>query len=335
MKRTKITFIGALLVLLLAFAGCGVFASPENEQGETESAPEASAIESSSSSVASSAQEEEPTEADEQPAPSVPPVQQITYPEYDGTASYVRLNDGVPSFAECDLTSTSAWEEYAPLDSLGRVGVASALIGRESMPTSERESISEVTPSGWVQNKYDFVDNGYVYNRAHLIGFQLTGENANERNLMTGTRLMNLTMLDFENRVADYVQTTGNHVLYRVTPNFVDSELVARGVQMEALSVEDAGQGISLNVYVFNVEPGVAIDYATGENYADETRGVQSAPSSSAEAASDYVLNTNSKKIHVPTCDSVSKMSAKNRKDVHDTLSNLEAQGYEPCKNCL
>ncbi len=186
-----------------------------------------------------------------------------------------------------------------------------------------------------MQDKYDFVDSGYVYNRAHLIGFQLTGENANERNLMTGTRSMNLTMLDFENRVADYIQTTGNHVLYRVTPNFVGSELVARGVQMEARSIEDGGRGISLNVYVFNVEPGVAIDYATGENYADGTIGSPSAPRSESEAAADYVLNTNSKKIHVPTCDSVAKMSAKNRKDVHDTLSSLEAQGYEPCKNCF
>lgn len=152
---------------------------------------------------------------------------------------------------------------------------------------------------------------------------------------MTGTRTMNLTMLDFEARVADYIKTTGNHVLYRVTPNFVGSELVARGVQMEARSIEDGGRGISLNVYVFNVEPGVAIDYATGGNYADGTIGSPSAPRSESEAAADYALNTNSKKIHQPSCSSVAKMSAKNRKDVHDTLSNLEAQGYEPCKNCF
>lgn len=335
MNRTKATFVGALLVLALAFAGCGIFTSPQNEQAPTESAPATSTAELGGATEVSSTQEEAPSEPIEQPAPTAPPAQQATYPEYDGSASYVRLNDGVPSFAESDLALTSVWEEYSPLDSLGRVGVASALIGRESMPTSERESISEVTPTGWVQDKYDFVDSGYVYNRAHLIGFQLTGENANERNLMTGTRSMNLTMLDFENRVADYIQTTGNHVLYRVTPNFVGSELVARGVQMEARSIEDGGRGISLNVYVFNVEPGVAIDYATGENYADGTIGSPSAPRSESEAAADYVLNTNSKKIHVPTCDSVAKMSAKNRKDVHDTLSSLEAQGYEPCKNCF
>lgn len=318
----------AALLIALSFCVIGCSASHIDNSALDDASYQQPVIEEGSSG-AEGGLSDQPEEA-ASPAP-----QEATYPDYDGTVLYVRLNDGNPSFSTDDLASNAAWESYSPLDALGRVGVASACIGRESMPTSERESISEITPSGWVQNKYDFVDNGYVYNRAHLIGFQLTGENANERNLMTGTRSMNLTMLDFENRVADYIETTGNHVLYRVTPNFVGSELVARGVQMEAMSVEDSGQGISLNVYVFNVEPGVAIDYATGENYADGTRGAQSAPSSSAEASADYVLNTNSKKIHVPTCDSVSKMSAKNRKDVHDTLSNLEAQGYEPCKNCL
>ena len=325
-KRLQTVIAALLIALSLCVLGCS--ASQFDNTASDDASYQQPAIEEDSSGAES--------ESSEQPEEIAPPApQENAYPDYDGSALYVRLNDGNPSFSTDDLASNAAWESYSPLDALGRVGVASACIGQEIMPTSERESISDVTPSGWVQNEYDFVDGGYVYNRSHLIGFQLTGENANERNLMTGTRTMNLTMLDFEARVADYIKTTGNHVLYRVTPNFVGSELVARGVQMEARSIEDGGRGISLNVYVFNVEPGVAIDYATGENYADGTIGSPSAPRSESEAAADYVLNTNSKKIHQPSCSSVSKMSAKNRKDVHDTLANLEAQGYEPCKNCF
>ena len=159
-------------------------------------------------------------------------------------------------------------EYYSELDSLGRCGVAEACVGVDLMPTEERESISKVKPTGWVQNQYDFVDGGSLYNRCHLIGFQLTGENANEKNLVTGTRYMNVEgMLPFENQVADYVASTGNHVLYRVTPAFVDTELVARGVEMEAYSVEDQGRGVCFHVYCYNVQPGVEIDYATGENW--------------------------------------------------------------------
>ena len=137
------------------------------------------------------------------------------------------------------------------------------------MPTEPRGSIGQVKPSGWKTAKYDFVDGKYLYNRCHLIGFQLTGENANEKNLITGTRYMNVDgMLPFENEVADYVASTGNHVLYRVTPAFVGTELVARGVEMEACSVEDDGRGVCFHVYCYNVQPGVEIDYATGENWA-------------------------------------------------------------------
>ena len=189
-------------------------------------------------------------------------------PEYDGTSAYAVLNRNQPSFTEDDYT-TDSYESYSDLDSLGRCGVAEANIGVDLMPTEERESISSVHPTGWVQNKYDFVDGKSLYNRCHLIGFQLTGENANEKNLITGTRYMNVDgMLPFENEVADYVASTGNHVLYRVTPAFVDSELVARGVEMEAYSVEDDGQGVCFHVYCYNVQPGVEIDYATGENWA-------------------------------------------------------------------
>lgn len=179
---------------------------------------------------------------------------------------YVVIGDNVPLFDQEDLTTTS-YEYYSELDSLGRCGYTMACIGKDLMPTGDRESISQVKPTGWVQKQYDFVDGKSLYNRCHLIGFQLTGENANERNLITGTRYMNVDgMLPFENMVADYIKETGNHVLYRVTPIFEGDELVARGVQMEAYSVEDGGEGICFHVYVYNNQPGVTIDYATGQS---------------------------------------------------------------------
>lgn len=184
--------------------------------------------------------------------------------------AYVVVNDNVPEFTEKELTD-EAYECYSELDSLNRCGYAMACIGKELMPTEERGSIGQVKPSGWHTVKYDFVDGKYLYNRCHLIGFQLSGENANEKNLITGTRYMNVEgMLPFENMVADYVKETGNHVLYRVTPVFDDNNLVARGVQMEALSIEDDGEGISYNVFVYNKQPGVEIDYATGESHLAE-----------------------------------------------------------------
>ena len=181
--------------------------------------------------------------------------------------AYVVVNDNVPEFTEEDITS-KAYEFYSELDSLNRCGYAMACVGRELMPTEERGSIGQVKPSGWHTVKYDFVDGKYLYNRCHLIGFQLTGENANEKNLITGTRYMNVEgMLPFEDLVADYVRSTGNHVLYRVTPVFDGENLVARGVQMEGWSVEDEGDGVCFNVYAYNAQPGVTIDYATGYNW--------------------------------------------------------------------
>lgn len=183
---------------------------------------------------------------------------------------YVVIGEGKPLFDEDDLT-TDTYEFYSELDALGRCGYTMACIGKDMMPTEERGGIGQVKPSGWQQGKYDFVDGKYLYNRCHLIGFQLTGENANERNLITGTRYMNTEgMLPFENMVADYIRETGNHVIYRVTPIFHGDELVARGVQMEAFSVEDNGEGICFHVYVYNSQPGVAIDYATGHNWLEE-----------------------------------------------------------------
>ena len=188
-------------------------------------------------------------------------------PEFSGTA-YVEINGNVPFFTDGDMT-TKSYETYAPLDNLGRCGETVACIGRDMMPTEDRGNIGQVKPSGWQTVKYDFVDGKYLYNRCHLIGFQLTGENANKENLITGTRYMNVEgMLPFENMVADYIKDTDNHVLYRVTPIFQGSELVARGVLMEAKSVEDNGEGILFCVYVYNNQPGVEIDYLTGHSKA-------------------------------------------------------------------
>lgn len=242
---------------------------------------------------------------------------------------YVAVNNNVPSFLPGEMT-TSSYEVYSPLDDLGRCGVASACVGVDLMPTEERESIGQVKPSGWQTVKYDCVDGKYLYNRCHLIGFQLTGENANKQNLITGTRYMNVEgMLPFENMVADYVKETENHVLYRVSPVYDGDDLVARGVQMEALSVEDEGEGVSFNVYVYNSQPGVKIDYATGESWLEgEDRPEGDEPEVS------YILNTSSKKFHLPTCSGASSMKKENREEYTGSREDLIAQGYEPCGTC-
>lgn len=209
---------------------------------------------------------EKPEEQPEAPEKSAA-VTLDTLPDYDGIP-YVELYDNQPSFTEEEKAGTVSWERYAELDWLGRCGAAMACIGQDLMPTEERGAIGMVKPSGWHTVRYDdVVDGKYLYNRCHLIGYQLTGENANEQNLITGTRYLNVVgMLPFEDQTADYVKKTGNHVLYRVTPVFKGLELVARGVQMEAWSVEDGGTGVCFNVYCYNVQPGVEIDYATGES---------------------------------------------------------------------
>lgn len=191
-------------------------------------------------------------------------------PEYDGQP-YVIIDDNIPEFSEEDMV-TRGFEEYSNLDFLGRCGVAYANVGQDTMPTEKRGDISNVYPSGWENEEYDFItDGGYVYNRCHLIGYQLAGENDNEKNLITGTRYMNVEgMLPFENEVAEYVEETDNHVLMRVTPIYDGTSLVASGVQMEAKSVEDDGEGVQFNVYCYNVQPGVEIDYATGNNHAEK-----------------------------------------------------------------
>lgn len=187
-------------------------------------------------------------------------------PEYTGSP-YIIVNDNTPFFTDDDMTTTS-FENYGELDSLGRCTAAYANVGQDLMPTEKRGSISSVKPTGWQTVKYDNVDGKYLYNRCHLIGYQLTAENANKKNLITGTRYLNVDgMLPFENMVADYIKETNNHVLYRVTPIFTDDNLVANGVLMEAKSVEDDGDGILFNVYCYNAQPGIVIDYATGDSH--------------------------------------------------------------------
>ena len=186
-------------------------------------------------------------------------------PEFNNEP-YVIINNNKPNFDEKDFT-TKSFEEYSELDILGRCGVAYANIGKDLMPTEPRGDIGMIKPTGWQYSKYDFIDGKYLYNRCHLIGFQLAGENANKKNLITGTRYLNVDgMLPFENQIAEYVKKKNKHVLYRVTPIFKDKNLVASGVQMEAESVEDKGKSICFNVYIYNNQPGVKIDYKTGKN---------------------------------------------------------------------
>ena len=246
-------------------------------------------------------------------------------PAFAGDA-YVVINNNEPEFTDEDIT-TKAYEFYSELDALNRCGYAMACIGVEIMPTEERGEIGQVKPSGWHTVKYDFVDGKYLYNRCHLIGYQLAGENANEKNLITGTRYMNVEgMLPFENQIADYVKTTGNHVIYRVTPVYDGDNLVARGVQMEAYSVEDNGTGICFNVYVYNNQPGVVINYATGESHLEKAEG--------EDTTTTYILNTNSMKFHAENCDQADNIKQENKEIYEGTREYLIEQGYDPCGAC-
>lgn len=250
---------------------------------------------------------------------------------------YIKVNGNVPRFSDEEKKTAAAFENYSDLDALGRCGVAFACVGKETMPTEERGPIGSIKPSGWHSVKYDFVDGKYLYNRCHLIGYQLTAENANEKNLITGTRYLNTKgMLPFENMVADYVKETGNHVLYRVTPVFEGKNLVASGVYMEAYSVEDDGDGICFYVYVFNRQPGVKIDYLTGDSVADGTVESASGETTSAEKekTKTYVLNISNGKFHLPDCDSVKKMKEENKQIMKCKRSELINAGYSPCGSC-
>lgn len=275
----------------------------------------------------STSQSERQTEREEQAGfAQYGAAQKETAFEDETEAPYIILNGNIPSFTEEEKKSTEPFEQYSDLDMLGRCGMAYANICRELMPKEERKGIGQIKPSGWHTVKYDNIDGKYLYNRCHLIGYQLAGENANERNLITGTRYLNTEgMLPFEDRVADYVQTTGNHVLYRVTPVYEGDNLVADGVEMEAFSVEDEGAGICFHVYVYNCQPGIEIDYATGDSsLLLETR----------DGNTTYILNTNTEKFHLPSCGSVRDIKEKYKEEVAGNREDLILEGYEPCKRC-
>ena len=321
-RKYGIRFLPALLAVLIALSGCTAQAPDFSSDGET-------------AQIQSSAAEEETAYSTgdlilgaKDGASSVNVLSADEIPSYEGNI-FVELNDNVPSFDDSDF-SASSFETYSELDSLGRCGPAFANIGRDLMPTEDRESIGRVKPSGWHTVKYDIVDGKYLYNRCHLIGYQLSGENANEKNLITGTRYFNVEgMLPFENMVADYVRETGNHVLYRVTPVFEGDNLVASGVQIEACSVEDRGEEISFNVFVFNVQPGVTINYATGDS---SLSGDNSSAGGSDTQQGVIRGNSRSKIYHCPGQADYEEMADSKYLVVFQTEQEAISAGYRKAK---
>jgi len=345
MKKMLQAMIPTVLACCLMLSGCGE-ASVSQDAIQSAQAS-ANSIQASDTSGCNSAWSPERAIQEGQ----LTPFSLDSIPEFTDKP-YVAANDDNPYFTDADLTTT-AFETYSPLDSLGRCGFAYANVCTETMPTEERGEIGQIKPSGWHTVKYDNVDGKYLYNRCHLIGYQLTAENANEKNLITGTRYLNVEgMLPFENMVADYVKETSNHVLYRVTPIFKDDNLVASGVLMEAKSVEDKGAGVSFNVFVYNNQPGVTIDYSTGEswltvsgtantesNAADAVQPSAAETNTGASTATEpteqtYILNTNTHKFHYPDCSSVKQMSDSNKQTFTGSRDDLIAQGYSPCGRC-
>ncbi len=350
MKGFRGFIISLMLVLACAFAGCG----NTDVNTDTLNISEALEAESADGSADEDIIDEKFEEGNEEAADEIEEEEAAStdadsfdlsaIPEYDGSA-YVVVNNNTPFFADDEITPSS-YESYSSLDNLGRCQVATACIGQDIMPTESRGSIGSVKPTGWHTVKYDCVSGNYLYNRCHLIAFELAGENANEKNLITGTRYMNVSgMLPFENMVTDFVKETGYHVMYRVTPIFEGDNLVASGVLMEALSVEDNGEGIEFCVYCYDVQPGIVIDYATGDSYEEETSA-----QTQTEAASDdsesvsqttdtgstetYILNTNSMKFHYSSCYSVNKISDSNKQEYTGSREELINQGYSSCGNC-
>lgn len=381
-RNNKLSYFLTLLLCLCMLVGCGSGAATQvmlkAEDSETESYVETVQTESAENDPGNEAEIQTAAETEIQAAAQVQSDDSKQKVVHTGTASafntadvpaysgkpYTAVNNNEPYFTSDDLT-TEAFENYSELDSLGRCGVAYANVCLETMPTEKRGSISEVKPTGWHSVKYDNVDGKSLYNRCHLIGYQLTAENANQQNLITGTRYLNVDgMLPIENMVADYVKETDNHVLYRVTPIFTGDNLVADGVLMEGYSVEDEGDGICFCVYAYNVQPGITIDYATGDSWlssengnSDSSSGGNSAVSQSAadksgiqqaavqtesvketsapvSTGTEYILNTNTKKFHYPSCSSVKQMKATNKKEYTGSRDDLIAQGYDPCKKC-
>ena len=381
-RNNKLSYFLTLLLCLCMLVGCGSGAATQvmlkAEDSETESYVETVQTESTENDPGDETEIQTAAETEIQAAAQVQSDDSKQKVVHTGTASafnaadvpaysgepYTAVNNNEPYFTSDNLT-TEAFENYSELDALGRCGVAYANVCLETMPTEKRGSISEVKPTGWHSVKYDNVDGKSLYNRCHLIGYQLTAENANQQNLITGTRYLNVDgMLPFENMVADYVKETDNHVLYRVTPIFTGDNLVADGVLMERYYVEDEGDGICFCVYAYNVQPGITIDYATGDSWlssekgnSDSSSGGNSAVSQSAadksgtqqaavqtesvketsapvSTGTEYILNTNTKKFHYPSCSSVKQMKASNKKEYTGSRDDLIAQGYDPCKKC-
>lgn len=289
MTKIKKTLFPLLLTLCIILTACSNSSTPTTMAAENET--------SQSETVQ---QKDNPTTSTEETAQSADGTLSLdAIPPFTDKA-YVVINNNIPYFTDDELSTTS-FEHYSNLDSLDRCGVAFSCVGTDIMPTEDRGAIGQVKPTGWHTVKYDCVNGNYLYNRCHLIGYQLTAENANEQNLITGTRYLNIDgMLAFENMCADYVKETGNHILYRVTPIFVETELVARGVEMEAYSVEDEGEGICYNVYCYNNQPGVTIDYATGESWlSGEGTQISHEPQLKDESATEDATSTSNENVEV------------------------------------
>ena len=335
MQNPRILSLLIAAVLSLTLAGCG------SQQATTLPAPEPS-------QPVESSQLAQPSEPNDQRAPSTSAFSLADVPAYTGSASCT-VNADAPYFTADDMdyaASNLGFEEYFEQDQLARCTGARACVGAETMPADgeERGGIGQVKPAGWHTATYGFVDGRYLYNRCHLIAWCLAAENANLNNLITGTRYMNVEgMLPYETQVAKYVERTGNHVLYRSTPVYEDDEqLLCKGVLIEAESVEDSGASLSLCRFCYNVQPGVIIDYYDGSSQVDpagEQPDGSDADEAEASSAGDeqvraYVLNTKTEKFHEPGCSAVSKMSPGNRQDVEETRSEVVSQGYEPCGIC-
>lgn len=252
-------------------------------------------------------------------------------PAFSGNP-FVVINNNMPQFSEEDITDKS-FEFYSDMDAYNRCGYAMACVGVDIMPTEERGSIGQIKPTGWQTVKYDIVDGKYLYNRCHLIGYQLTGENSNPYNLITGTRYLNMEgMLPFENQVAEYVKETENHVMYRVTPVFHQEEMVARGVQIEAWSVEDNGKGVCFNIYAYNNQPGIIIDYKTGDSMLDHGSVPEVTTQPTIQAI--YIINISTKKFHLATCGQGKATKEENKEYYDGNRENLINEGYAPAGCC-
>ena len=328
-----------ILVLTVLFTGCSL---DETGSGISSGAAELIVVESPTPAPSETPAPTPTAVPTSTPSPTPVPasisVDLAAIPAFSGTP-YVEVNDNVPYFTGNDST-TDSFEYYSQLDSLGRCGTAFACVGVDIMPTGERGEIGMIKPSGWQTVRYDdLIDGKYLYNRCHLIGYQLAGENANEQNLITGTRYLNVEgMLPFENQIADYVNETQNHVLYRVTPVFEGKNLLASGVLMEGYSVEDEGAAIRFCVFAYNIQPGVTINYATGESELAATPEPEPTPTpveeEPAAVGGNYIGNANTGKFHYPNCSSVRQMKESNKVEMSGTRDEIIAMGYDPCKRC-